>query len=108
VKLKNKYLFWTPRILGIVLTVFWFAFIILAHGFSLTSLVESVVWFTILITLLMAWNWEGIGGILFIVWGILYTIFIVGKFPSISILIVSGPLFLEGILFIADYYVNKK
>lgn len=107
-KLKNKYLYWIPRILGIILVVFWFSFIILSHGFSFTSLVESIVWITILITLLMAWNWELIGGILFFVWGLLYFLFALNKFPISAQLIITLPLVILGVLFILDYYFNKK
>ena len=106
-KLKNNYLFWIPRILGILLVIFWFAFIILSHGISITTAVESVIWITILITLLMAWSWEGIGGILFLIWGFIYFVLVFIRMPLSLTLLISGPLFLEGVLFILDHYINK-
>jgi hypothetical protein len=90
-----------------MLVLFWFLFIVLSHGLSLTTLVEIAVCFTILITLIMVWIWELAGGIMFIVWGIVYIILVIGKFPLIGYLVVSGPLFLLGILFILDYYLDK-
>lgn len=53
----------------------------------------------ILIALVIAWRWEWLGAILFVALGALYLLLFWGRFPWTVYLVMSGPLFLMGILF---------
>jgi prolipoprotein diacylglyceryltransferase len=72
--------------------------------------------FCLLIFLLIAWKWELVGGIILVVLGIVWTIFVFyinykrtgspGK--SFFVVLTLGlPLILAGILFIVSHYKNK-
>ncbi len=116
--MKNKYLLWTPRILAIVFAVFisLFAFDVFVEGYAwyaaiLGFLIHLVPTYLVIIALLIAWKWkkELIGGIIYILLGLYYIIMTWGKSElGIAILIISGPVFIIGILFIINSFLEKK
>ncbi len=104
----NKILYWTPRILAIIITIFWFLFTILSHGLSFVTVVESLIWVILLITTIIAWKYEQIGGIVFIILGLLYVFLAINNLTLITFILVSGPLIITGILFIINKYTKEK
>ncbi len=107
-------LFWAPRILGILFAIFIsiFALDVFGRGFSIAETVLALGMHLIptgilLVVLILAWRWEWMGGILFPGLGILYLVTAGGR-PHWSVyLIIIGPLFLEGILFLIDWRYRK-
>jgi len=106
--LKNKILYFLPRILSILITLFWMTFVFFSHGFSLEALIESGVWAVILVATILAWQGRMIGKAGFLVLGLLYLILTKGRFDWSTYLLVSGPLFLTGILFLLDKSKNNQ
>jgi len=107
-KKGNKILKWLPRILGILFICFisLFSFDVFGeYGFPIVlvalfmHLIPSLVLAGILA---VAWKWEKIGGILFLILGIVFTLFFHTYEDLIVFLIVSLPVFLIGILFLIN------
>lgn len=111
----NKALFWTPRILTIAFILFLGLFaldvfegeesLIKKLGGFIIHLIPNLV---LILILIVAWKHEWVGTIAFVVAGIVYIIMFWGKFPVATYLIISGPLFLIGIMFWLNWMDRKK
>jgi len=109
--MKNKLLYYTPRTLAILITIFisLLALDVFAEGYSFINTIIALfmhlipTYFLIAITV-FAWKKPKPGGIFFIALGLLYILLSWKNFPSLTLLIISGPLFLTGTLFL----LNKK
>lgn len=103
------WLFWTPRILGILFAAFvsLFALDVFEEGYGFW---EALAGFAIhliptaivLIVLAIAWRWEWVGGILFIALGTAYIVATRGGEHWSAYLLIAGPLVLIGLLFLMD------
>ncbi len=105
----KKILFWSPRVLGILIAVFvsLFALDVFGEGYSTVETIVALVMhliptFVILIVLGIAWRWEWTGGFLFVALGVLYITLFWEPSNLPAYLVISGPLFLTGILFLLD------
>ncbi len=112
---ENKWLFWTPRILAIVFTVFisLFALDVFAEGYTFWQaigafLIHLVPTYILIIAIVIAWRFELAGGIIFITLGIWYIIMTFRDIHYLTILIIPVPLFIIGILFLVNYFLIKK
>lgn len=123
-KTSDKILYWSPRILGIVMILFisMFAFDSFSPGNTigqnlLALLIHLLPSIGLLILLLVAWKWELIGGIIFTLAGIAWSIFVyminfkrtgsAGK-ALFVVLTLALPLIITGILFIMNHYQVKR
>lgn len=111
----NRTLFWIPRILCIIFAVFLslFALDVFGQGYGVWGtifhlLANLIPAFILIVVLVITWRWEWVGGILFPVLGVLYIIWKWREFPYYVYLIISGPLFLIGILFIINWFYKKE
>jgi hypothetical protein len=120
----TKITHWTPRILCIlaILLVSMFALDAFEPGETiwhqlLAFLIHLIPSFVLLASLVVAWKWEKAGGIIFILLGIAFGIFIFrgnlrrmgDLWKSITIVMaLAFPFFLSGILFLVSYYLRKK
>jgi len=111
----NKYLYWTPRVLTIIFIVFMsiFALDVFDAGYSFLELLVALFMHLIpvsilVVILLIAWRWEKIGGIIFILIGLSFTVFFQTYSHLISFLIISCPVFLIGVLFLISKTEFKK
>lgn len=106
----NKAVYWAPRIL----TIFFILFVSLFAFDSFSSektiaeniasfLIHLILSFVLILLLFVAWRFKWIGTIAFAVLGFAYIIFFRGRFPFITYLIISGPLFLISILFLISW-----
>ena len=103
-------LVWTPRILGMLFAVFLSLFALdvfgEGHGFwktILALLIHLVPTGLVLIALAIAWRWEWLGGLLFIGLGALYLVMAAGRFHWSAYVVIAGPLFLVGVLFLVNW-----
>jgi hypothetical protein len=112
---KKRALLWTPRILGIMFAAFIgiFALDVFdgSSGFWTTAmalLLHLIPTAIILIVVALSWRWEWVGGVLFIAFAALYLIALWGRrLPWSVYLVMSGSLFLVGILFLINWVFRR-
>jgi hypothetical protein len=105
----NRPLYWTPRILGILLAAFVSisAFDVFGQGYTVWETIAALAMHlvptaAIIAVLAIAWRWEGVGSLLFIGLGVLYIVLAPGNHWA-AYLAISGPLVLVGLLFLANW-----
>jgi hypothetical protein len=109
-----KLLCWFPRILGILFILFISMFALDVFGeYSFPEILIALFMhlipsFILIIILVVAWKWERIGGILYIMLSILFTLFFRTYQDIIVFLLISFPVLLTGILFILNSRKEKK
>lgn len=119
----NKFIYWTPRILSI-LFIFFLALMSLdvfegennLSNILLGLFIHNIPAIILLVILIISWRKEIVGGIAFILSGVLYSILILKNIISTGfewyylswILQISGIAFLIGILFLICWFKKKK
>ncbi|MFA6888436.1 MAG: hypothetical protein WC254_02990 [Candidatus Woesearchaeota archaeon] len=107
----NKSLYWTPRILAIIAILFisMFALDIFGNGYTFLETIIGLFMhlipsFILTIILIIAWKYELIGGILFLIPPIIYVCITAVNVPILMALswsiIIGGPFIIIAILFI--------
>ena len=116
----NKFIYWTPRILGIIFILFLMMFSLDVFQPGLTALqiavglfIHNIPALILLIFLIISWKHEIVGGIVFILAGLLYIFLLATSshfewYMLIWPLTISGPAFLVGILFLINWFKKKK
>ena len=120
----NKFVFWAPRILSILFILFLAMFSLDIfegdYGFWGTILglfMHNIPSIVLLIILIISWKREIVGGIAFILAGLLYIgLIAVNGFHDVDFewymlsysLIIAGPAFLVGILFLIGWKQKKR
>lgn len=109
----NKFVYWTPRILSILFIAFISMFALdifeMRLGFWGTIVglfMHLIPSFVLIILLLIAWKREWVGAAAFLLFGLWYIIRIRG--PLSWYVIIAGPAFLVGILFMINWILKKK
>ena len=102
----KRVLFWSPRVLCILFAMFLslFALDVFNEGYSfwetiVALLIHLVPTYIVIIALVIAWRWEWVGAILFVVLALFYLVSAQGEFSWSTCLMISGPAFLVGVLF---------
>ncbi len=113
-QLFKDIVYWAPRSFGVLYGVFISLFALDAFneavGFwdtLLALLTHLIPVAAIAIALYFSWKREWLGGLLFNLYGILYIVVAWGRFPTLTYLVVSGPLFLIGILFLIGWFYKN-
>lgn len=116
----NKYIFWAPRVLGILFVLFlmMFSLDVFEPGRSITQIAVGLFMHNIpalflFTAVILSWKYEIIGGIAFILAGVLYilTLVINSRFEWYMLswsAIIAGPAFLIGALFLISWYKKYK
>jgi hypothetical protein len=111
----KRLIFWTPRILGVLFALFisLFALDVFGEGYGfwetvVALLIHLVPTGIILIVLVIAWRWEWVGGVLFFALGGWYLFMTRGKFGWTTYLMISGSLFLVGVLFLINWLYRAE
>ena len=118
----NNYIYWTPRILSIMFILFLALFSLDVfdgnYGFWGTVLglfMHNIPSLVLLGILLISWKYEIVGGVAFILAGIAHIVFSIIRethdpwYMALAIsLIIAGPAFLIGILFLIGWFKKKK
>ena len=111
----DRILLWTPRILTILFILFisLFALDVFAEGYKWYEVLAALFMHLIpsialLIALIIAWRWPGIGGLLFLVITASF-IFFFKLYREWNIaLLIAGPPLLVGVLFLADWFSRRN
>jgi len=114
----NKFIYWTPRVLSILLLIFLSLFSLdvfdLQLGFWQTIgalLIHNIPVFILLALLIVAWKHEIVGAVTFFLAGLLYIFLLLMsdfKWYKISwALIISGPAFFIAVLFFINWKRKK-
>lgn len=111
----NKYIYWAPRISGIIFVLFLMIFSLDIFEPGLTTqqiaiglFIHNLPALFLLGTIIISWKHEIIGGIVFILAGLLY-ILMLAMNPNFEwymlswSVIIAGPAFLTGILFVINW-----
>jgi|ERR1019366_5417000 hypothetical protein len=105
---------WTARIISIAFAVFIsiFAMDVFSEGYgfwntALALFMHLIPTFLIILILILSWKREWIGGSVYTILGILYIVFAWGKFDWSAYALISGPIFILGILFFISWYQKK-
>lgn len=119
----NKFIYWTPRILSIIFICFLalFSLDVFSPGLSFWQIavglfMHNIPALILLVVLLISWKYEIVGGIAFILAGILYIALMLMRmltnpfqgYMVVSIIIIAGPAFLIGILFTIGWFKKKN
>lgn len=116
----NKFIYWTPRVLSIIFICFLALFSLdifdMKLGFWGTILglfMHNIPAFILLAVLLISWRYEIVGGIAFILAGVLYIVMILTNNPfewymASWILTIAGPAFFIGVLFIINWIKKRN
>ena len=123
-KTSIKILHWAPRIICILAILFISLFALDSFSPDLTIwqqigafLIHLIPSFLLLALLIIAWKWEFIGGIIFILIGLGFSPFIFvhnykmnqSVWMSLTIiLVITMPFIIAGILFIVSHHKKKK
>ena len=114
-KLSKKVLYWTPRVLGILFAAFvtLFAFDVFgedkAVGETIVALLMHLIpTAVIVIALIIGWKRELMGAILFIGLALFYLYWGWGQFPKITYLMMSGPPFFIGVIFLMGWVFRRE
>ncbi len=121
---SSKIFYWLPRGLCIAAILFISMFALDSFSPDLTIwqqigafLIHLIPSFILAALLALAWKWEFLGGILFLIIGIVFTPIIFqhnyrmnhSVWTSLNIiLLITVPFILVGILFLTDHYRKKK
>jgi hypothetical protein len=108
--MKNKLLYWSPRILGILAILFMMMFSIDCFEMGgkdawICLLMHNIPAFITIVVLIVAWKWELIGGIIFMIASFAGAVYFNGFGGNWGVLPVMFPFLLTGILFILHYYL---
>jgi hypothetical protein len=110
-----RLLYWAPRILTILFATFisLFALDVFTEGrgfweTALALLIHLIPTAILIGVLFLSWHREWIGGILYIVLGILYIVWAWGRFPVGTYVIIAGPLFVTGALFMLQWSLRAN
>lgn len=116
----NKFLYWTPRIIGIIFVLFlmMFSLDVFEMGLSVREIIIGLLMHNIpalilLIVLIISWKYEIVGGIVFILAGLFYilSIFITNDFEWYMlswIMTIALPSIFVGILFMINWVKKNK
>ena len=111
----KRVLTWTPRVLAILFALFisLFALDVFGEGYTFWEtlwalLMHLVPTFLVLIALTIAWRWAWLGGILFLALGAGYLVLMGGEVDWIAVLLIAGPLWLVGVLFLVSWWLGGR
>ncbi|MCB0571349.1 MAG: hypothetical protein KDC66_16370 [Phaeodactylibacter sp.] len=109
----ERFLYWAPRVLGILFAAFisLFALDVFNEGYTPLEtaqalLIHLIPTALVALALVLAWKWEWVGLVLFMGLGLCYIIMAWGKFPLSVFFVISGPLALIGLLFGAHWLLK--
>jgi len=114
-KTMQRMLFWSPRALTIIFAVFIsiFALDVFNEGYDfwktlLALAIHLIPTLVILLFLVVAWRWEWIGGIVFLILAVSYVVMVWGRFPVSVYFVISGPMVIISMLFFVNWKYRSE
>ena len=111
----KRLLFWAPGILCILFAVWTslFALDVFEEGYGfwetiLALLMHLIPTGIIVVVLAISWRREWVGGVLFTVLGALYLVWSWGRFTGLTILMMSGTLWVVAVLFLINWLLRAE
>ncbi len=115
----SRFVYWTPRILSILFIAFLtlFSLDVFGNGYTFWQtvgalLTHNIPVFLLIIVLVISWKYEIVGGIAFILAGLLYILLLMGSEFEWYMLAwaaqISGIAFFIGIMFLINWYKKKR
>jgi hypothetical protein len=109
--IARRWLFWTPRVLGIAFALFIsiFAMDVFGGHYSLPQLLVALGMHLIptgliAVALIVAWRWEWVGAVLFFGLGVAYIVTVRNdRAPWDWYVFIAGPAFIMGLLFLLNW-----
>ena len=102
----NRFLTWTPKALSLLLILTWLLLMGL-YGLGPYLMAGILIFLILILTFLIAWKNEPIGGGIFILLGTGYLIFSLGVGLEISYILFSVPFYLIGAFYFGDYFYQE-
>ena len=109
-----RWLYWTPRVLGVLVALFigLFSFDVFEMGLGfwgtvLALLAHLIPTIVLLLAALLPRRWGWLSGLLFLGWAVFYPLRF-GGFEPFVYLILSGIPAVVGVLFLADWWRRRK
>jgi hypothetical protein len=109
-KTTKQILFWSPRALSILFAIFisTFALDVFGEGYDFWKTLLALAMHLIptgivVLFLVIAWRWEWIGGILFLIPAVFYVIWAWGRFALSVYFLIAGPMVIVSILFFVNW-----
>lgn len=111
----GKFVYWTPRILGIMFVLFLMLFSLDVFDLKLTFwqiifglFMHNIPALILLIVLIISWKHEIVGGIVFILAGLFYILMLINKsdfqwYMLSWIAVIAAPAFIVGIFFMINW-----
>ena len=113
-KLPARWLYWTPRVLGVLFALFVgiFSLDVFDMGLNLWEtllglLMHSIPTILLLLAAILPRRWGWLSGLLFLGWSIFYLLRF-GGFDTVAYLILSGIPAVIGLLFLVDWWFRSK
>jgi hypothetical protein len=111
----KRFLYWSPRVLGILFALFLslFAFDVFGVGLGLWEsirafLIHLTPVYALVIALILAWKRAWLGAILFPALALLYVVSFGGRWDWIAYALIAGPLLLLGLLFLLNWRYRQQ
>jgi hypothetical protein len=116
----GKFVYWTPRILSIIFICFitLFSFDVFGNGYGfwgtlVAFLMHNIPSFILIAILIISWKYEIVGGAAFLLAGMLYIFMTLmrNSFEWYLVswsLIIAGPAFFIGIMFLVGWHKKRK
>lgn len=118
----NKFVYWAPRILSIMLVLFLTIFSVDVFGENLGFwqtilglLIHNIPAILLAVVIWVSWKYEIVGGIVFIIAGLAHMVSSVVRVDAepwyisfLASLIIDVPAFFIGILFLVGWFKNKN
>ncbi len=111
---QKGFIFWAPRILGIIMIFFLALFSLDVFGMSDDPwkvaqgfLIHNIPSFILILLLVISWRWEWIGAICYTLLGLTYYL----SNPTehwTAYAVISGPLILIGLLFLISWQRGRR
>lgn len=114
-KKVSCFVYWTPRVIAIVF-IFFLMLLSLDVLFSELPFIQKIIGLfmhnlpaiVLLIVLIISWKYEIVGGVVFLLAGLYFLVNIVREgLPWHICLIIAGPAFFIGILFMINWFKKK-
>lgn len=109
----KSFLFWAPRVLGLGFTLFLglFAMDVFTEGYGILETVAALFYHLapagiVLLILVIAWRWAWIGALVYPCLAAWYLLSTLSRIHWSNGVVIAGPLFLLGALFLMDWVAH--